>query len=243
LWKLAPGASTPVIHRLAYPDGPHDAEALLLADDGSPIIVTKELLAPAGLYVPVGPLTADSKTPVALRKVGTFSPYLTGTTNPFGVIGELMITGAGRSPDGHRVALRTYSDAYEFTVTGGDIVGAITAGRPQITALPDEPQGEAVAYSTDGRQLLTLSDQRTGPTDIRAYPIAPPPTVTATPGTRTVSTPAAARTTRYLLLAAGTAGVGLAISLLGVIGIRRSRRRADEADPAAPDPAGTNVTA
>jgi len=229
LWKLAPHSSTPVIFRLAYPDGPHDAEALLLADDGSPIIVTKELLAPAGLYVPVGPLTADRPTPVAMRKVGSFSPYLTGTTNPFGVIGELMITGAGRSPDGRRVALRTYSDAYEFTVTGGDIVSAITTGTPQITALPDEPQGEAVAYSTDGRQLLTLSDQRTGTTEIRAYPVAPPPVATAAPTSRAGPVVPAARDVRFVELAAGTAGLGLVLAALGLASIRRSRRRTDAA--------------
>jgi hypothetical protein len=233
LWRLAPNSATPVIYRLAYPDGPHDAEALLLADDGTPVIMTKELLAPAGLYVPAAALSANNTQPVALRKVGSFSPYLTGTSNPFGVVGQLIVTGAGRSPDGHRLAIRTYSDAYEFTVTGGDIISAITTGTPQITALPDEPQGEAVAYSTDGKQLLTLSDQRTGSTQIRAYPAAPPPRPTTPPAptrrTGSASTSSPRFTSPALVgAAAATAGVGLVLAVLGVMSIRRSRRRTSD---------------
>ena len=86
--------------------------------------------------------------------------------------------------------------------TSGEV---FRSGTPLITALPDEPQGEAVAYSTDGRQLLTLSDQRTGTTDIRAYPIAPtpPPVATVAPTGRAGSVPTAARNVRFVELAAG----------------------------------------
>ena len=35
---------TTSVYRLTYPDGPHDAEALLLAPDGTPYLVTKEVL-------------------------------------------------------------------------------------------------------------------------------------------------------------------------------------------------------
>ena len=43
LIALRPDGSTSVF-RLTYPDGPHDAEALLLAPDGTPYLVTKEIL-------------------------------------------------------------------------------------------------------------------------------------------------------------------------------------------------------
>lgn len=38
----------PQVFRLGYPDGPHDAEALLLAPDGMPYIVTKDVLGNSG---------------------------------------------------------------------------------------------------------------------------------------------------------------------------------------------------
>ncbi|WP_107076278.1 hypothetical protein [Micromonospora sp. MH33] len=46
VWTLAPGADRPVLHRMTYPDGPHDAEALLLTGDGRPLIVTNRAATP-----------------------------------------------------------------------------------------------------------------------------------------------------------------------------------------------------
>ncbi|GAA2849423.1 hypothetical protein Acy02nite_00660 [Actinoplanes cyaneus] len=185
LWKLAPGSSKPALLRLSYPDGAHDAEALLIAPDGSPIIVTKAAGA-AGVYVPAGPLKSGGTT--ALKLAGSVSIPITGTSNPYSFAGRLVITGAATSPDGSRVVLRTYADAFEFDVTGGDVVKALTSGKPRQVALPDEPQGESVAYTADGTALLTVSEG-SKPSLLR-YPLpdAPPPSSPAA----TVSSPAVA---------------------------------------------------
>ena len=55
LIALRPDGSTS-IYRLTYPDGPHDAEALLLAPDGTPYVVTKEVLGASGVYRPAAAL-------------------------------------------------------------------------------------------------------------------------------------------------------------------------------------------
>ena len=57
------------LFRLTYPDGPHDAEALLLAPDGTPYVVTKEVLGASSVYRPAAPLV-DGGT-VALGRVAT----------------------------------------------------------------------------------------------------------------------------------------------------------------------------
>lgn len=155
LWKLPPGARKPVLHRLSYPDGAHDAEAVLIPPDGPPVIVTKSG-GTAGLYVPTAPLERGATTP--LRRAGDVSVPLTSTSNPFSFLGRAVITGGATSPDGRHVVLRTYADAFEYEVTGGDVIRALTAGQPHQIPLPDEPQGEAVTYSTDGRSLLTVSE-------------------------------------------------------------------------------------
>lgn len=155
LWKLAPNGRSPVLHRLSYPDGPHDAEAFLLSGDGTPIIVTKDSGTP-GLYVPTGAPRAGATVP--MRRVGEFDLPRSGTSNPFYGFGTRLVTGAALAPDGGRVVLRTYADAFEFDVTGGDVVGAIIRGVPRVTPLPDEPQGESITYSADGRSLLTVSE-------------------------------------------------------------------------------------
>ena len=58
----------------------------------------------------------------------------------------MLVTGAARSPDGSKVVVRTYADAFEFDVPNGDIVKALTDGKPRATALAD-PFGEAIAYT------------------------------------------------------------------------------------------------
>lgn len=226
LWHLPPDGGDPTIHRLSYPDGPHDAEALLFAADGQPIIVTKDISGLAGLYRPTGPLQPQSSTVVPLEKVGSFRPSVTGASNPLGGLGEMVVTGAATSPDRRRVALRTYAGAYEWDVPDGDVVKSITTSTPRFTPLPDEPQGEAIAYTVDGQSFLTLSDV-SGSTELRRYE---PSTVelsgTATPSA--VATEAAAMTTGpdwrlWLGMAAVAVGV---LTLLGFAFVTlRGRRR------------------
>ena len=219
LWRLAPGGvSPPVLHRLSYPDGPHDAETLLLNGDGSPVIVTKELSGTSGIYVPSGPLQPNAT--VALRKVGTFTPKRTGTANFLGLIGQVLVTGGGQAPDGTRVVLRTYSDAYEFDVADSDVVRAITTGTPRITALPDEPQGESIAYTPDGAGLLTVSDA-TGATPLLRYPSLRPRPSAGTASGSAVAQWLSAGQAGYLVAAA--VGLVLLMVAAAALVIRRSR--------------------
>src|SRR3989440_2566980 len=132
LWRLAPGGNTePVIYRLAYPDGAHDAEALVFNSNGTPVIVTKEVSGVSGMYVPKGQLQPNTNTGAELVKVGQFKPLRTGTPGFLAVVGQGLVTGGANAPDFKRVALRTYSDAYEWDVPDGDVVKAITTGTPR----------------------------------------------------------------------------------------------------------------
>ncbi|MGW4461918.1 hypothetical protein [Micromonospora sp. NPDC004704] len=185
LWRLARGAKAPALHRLSYPDGAHDAEALLLAGDGTPIVVTKDPGTPR-LYVPDGPLKAGAT--VRMRKAGEFVLPRTGTDNPWSAFGRLMVTGGATAPDGSRVVLRTYADAIEFDVTDGNVVEAVTRGVPRITPLPDEPQGESITYSRDGRLLLTVSETSDQPATTR------PTVLSYTPEGRPAPAPAVSTT-------------------------------------------------
>ncbi|GAA0585698.1 hypothetical protein GCM10010172_83630 [Paractinoplanes ferrugineus] len=176
LWRLTAGAKKPQLFRLTYPDGAHNAEALLVTRAGTPIVVTKSIGA-ASVYLPVGDLTAGGTT--ALRAAGSVTVPVTGTSNPFGLPGRLVITGGAVSPDGQHVVLRTYADAFEYAVTGDDVVGALTKGTPTRIALPDEPQGESISYTVDGTALLTVSEEENGePAEIRRYALPARPAVT-----------------------------------------------------------------
>ncbi|MER7007701.1 hypothetical protein ABT297_32310 [Dactylosporangium sp. NPDC000555] len=231
LWSLAPGASTPVIHRLAYPDDrARDAEALIIDGEGRPVIITKD---PIGeVYTLTQPLPANNVNPVPLTRAGSFKPQSTGTPNPYGIVGTAVVTGAAMSPDGKRAVVRTMSDAYEFDVTDGDVVAAITTGTPRITPLPNEPQGEAIAFTRDGAYYLTASDQPKTSSILRYTPHQPPAPPSAAPAVQTQAPTAAHRSFRDSLslrditrIVIGIGLLGVLMIVIGVAAVIRSRRR------------------
>ena len=224
LWRVPP-TGAPVIHRLAYPDGPHDAEALLFGADGIPIVVTKDPDGRARLYRPTGPLRATTADGVPMARVGEFIARATGENNFLGGLGEVVVTGAAVSPDRRRVVLRTYTAAYEWDVADGDVVKAITKSIPRVTALPDEPQGEAIAYTPDGTAFLTMSDQP-GATTLHSHTPSTILLVTAPPSSPPAANPAPPQPTGiplWVSLALGLAGLGLAAA--GYFGLRQARAR------------------
>ncbi len=166
LIALRPDGTT-ALYRLGYPDGPHDAEALLVAPDGTPYVVTKEVLGASHVYRPAAPL-ADGGT-VPLADVGTVTFTLTGTPGgPVGRAGQLLVTGGAVARDGSRIALRTYTDAYVWPLTGADVPAAL-AGEPVRIPLPAAPQGEAVSFTADGAALLVAGEGVPG--DVTLVPV------------------------------------------------------------------------
>jgi hypothetical protein len=161
LWRFPRHGGTPSVHRLAYPDRRHNAEAMVLNGDGTPIIVTKERSGTAGLYMPTGRHRGGVQV---MRRVGSFTP----PTRWSRAWRRPVVTAGANSPDGRKVVLRTYTTAYEWDVYGGDVVGAITRGRPRATSLLGEPGGEAIAYNRSGTAFYTVCDQK-GPTTVRRY--------------------------------------------------------------------------
>ncbi|NJC68312.1 hypothetical protein HC031_01045 [Planosporangium thailandense] len=230
LWKVPSNGGNPVIYRLAYPDGQHDAKALLFGPGDTPIIVTKESSGTAQIYEPTGPLQPNTRQGVPLKNVGSWKPTRTGTANFLGATGQILVTGAAQSPDRKRVALRTYSDAYEWNVPDGDVVKAITTGKPRITPLAGENQGEAIAYSADGASYLTCSSQ-TGPSQILRYRPAAAVAGKAVPTTGKAAKKADSRPwfqklslPQLIDVVAGVGVLGLVLVVVGVLGIRRSRK-------------------
>lgn len=211
------------MHRLTYPDGPHDAEALLVDGRGRPVVVTKEV-GRAGVYRTAEP--PDGRGPTALVRIGELTLPASDTVGgPVGGIGSRVVTGAATSADGTVVALRSYTDAWLYPVRDGDLVGALSR-TPVRVPLPDEPQGEAIAFDPDGA-LLSGSETRGGMHgEIRVVPGA-----AALAGTQEPTAPGTADEAGHVespswLPAAigGGAVVGVLLLLIGAIALRGARR-------------------
>ncbi|MDG4780244.1 hypothetical protein O7614_11395 [Micromonospora sp. WMMD961] len=235
VWRLAPGAEQPVLHRMTYPDRPHDAEAVLLDADGQPLIITKGGSGTVFLYRPTTALRPGATTPLA--PAGQVVLPTTSTSNPFSFLGRGVVTGAATAPDGRRVVLRSYADAFEYDVPDGDVVKALTSGTPRTTPLPDEPQGESITYSRDGGSLLTVSESADQPPGTRPTILRYPATAETAPATAPTGSIGPVLPTNVRPIAEDTIGLGgrtwplvavagTLLALLGLAGVLRWRHTA-----------------
>ncbi|WP_243727432.1 hypothetical protein [Actinocrispum wychmicini] len=146
------------LYRLTYPDGAHDTEALLLDKKGVPYLVTKTPLGSAQVFRPDGNLTSPGPTKLVQVASVDFQTTETpgGPTKVPHAIDTVLVTGGAVSADGTVIALRTYTDAYLYSAPDGDVVAALKR-QPVRVPLPNEPQGEAIAFEPDGT-LLSASE-------------------------------------------------------------------------------------
>jgi hypothetical protein len=140
---------------LRYPDGPHDAEALLVHPrTGDVYIVVKE--PSPKVYVARAPI--ESSVTRTLQEVATLP---VGGPAPFN-----LVTGGDIAPDGRRVALCTYGDGYELRLPDDAPSFDAIWTQPLVPlTLGVRAQGEGIAYRLDGRALLTTSERPGGLAD------------------------------------------------------------------------------
>jgi hypothetical protein len=140
--------------RLRYPDGSHNAESLAVHPlTGDLYIITK---------------TRGASGAAAVYKLA--APFSTSSVNTLEKIGQLrtpgllpgMITGADISPDGRKIVLCDYFNAYEMSLgeTRDESFDDIWKQPMMIVRLGTRPQGESICYRLDGRAILATSEER-----------------------------------------------------------------------------------
>jgi hypothetical protein len=134
--KTGGAAQVDGVFRASYPDGAHDAEALLAASDGTLYIVTKGDTGHVALYR--FPRELRAGTTLRLERVG--APLSTGQPAQ-----DARITDGAISSDGEWVVLRTLS-ALTFYRAGEFFNGNFHEARRVDLKPLGEPQGEAVAF-------------------------------------------------------------------------------------------------
>jgi hypothetical protein len=142
---------------LVYPDGPVDAEALIVDPlTGDLVIVTKDLLGNSrALTAAAEELVAGP--PITLTDAGTVT---IDASIGGGLVGlpSTMVTAADVTPDGRWVLVRTYQAVLAFERPDGEPLVAAFGSAPCTGPSATESQGEALAVTSDGSAYLTASE-------------------------------------------------------------------------------------
>jgi hypothetical protein len=136
--------ATAEVFHATYPDGPQDAESLVLTSDGSLYIVTKGEKGSVALYRFPRELRAGSTMP--LQRVA--KPRDAGKSP-----NSERITDAAASPQGDWIVLRT-NRAVTFHHAKELIAGNWRPAHVVDLADLDEPQGEGVTLTADGSLVV-----------------------------------------------------------------------------------------
>ncbi len=221
-----------VTYELAWPTGFNDCETVLVDPaTGDVYLVTKTYLGTSEVHRVVLPAVPDGRittTPVAAISFLVPLPPDPTPSGPISYAGFGAATGGDISPDGTRVAVRTYEDLLEWTITDGDVAGAFLSA-PERIDLPAAPQGEALAYAADGSLFASSEGVGTDVHVLAAEPTttdpspAPSPTATASPDPAPTSTPTPAPTSSPRPGLPATGG-GLAAAALVGVGLARVAR-------------------
>lgn len=115
---------------LAYPDGSHNAETLLVDPRTQRVFVVSK--SPFGGTVYAAP--RDLRSGGATNRLSSFAQV------------NGLVTDGAFFPGGKRVVLRTYGTASVYTFPAFNLVGTVR--------LPTQPQGEGISVSRTGRVLV-----------------------------------------------------------------------------------------
>lgn len=134
---------------LRYPDGPRDAEALMVTSGGHLLIVCKSRSAPARAY------RVDLR--VRASRMTDMGPVPVTVSLPRG----RLITGGAVSPDGRWLVLRTYVSLHFFRL-GSDARMQPVSGPEGIPIPVVEAQGEGITFDGPAHLVLVSEEGQTG---------------------------------------------------------------------------------
>ena len=139
----APGDSVAQAERFEFrfPDGPSDAEALVVLPDQTMLVITKGRNRAIGVYRYAAPLLADSV--VTLERMASLSNGIVQL--------PAQITGAASNAAGTLLLLRSYSALQLYRVQDD---GLEQVGAPHDLTGLAEPQGEGIALTQTGNVVL-----------------------------------------------------------------------------------------
>jgi hypothetical protein len=126
-----------------FSDGKRDAETILIDPKNHDLFIITKRENWVGLYQAPNPLSKDT---MIFKKVMSL---------PF-----TQIVAGGISPNGKRVLLKNYDKVYLWERKENQTIPQLLLCAPMEVPYEREPQGEAIAWSRDGREFYTLSESQ-----------------------------------------------------------------------------------
>jgi len=131
---------------LTYPDGPHNAEAMMVDPITGDLFIVTKLATNAGVYQ-VTRAELDRGGPVEMTYVREMA-----------FSGLKSVSGADISADGGLIAIRRNGKAWLWVRTTGQSISNVLAGVPATIPNADEPNGEAIGFHPTGLGYYTISE-------------------------------------------------------------------------------------
>lgn len=127
-----------------YPDGPRDAEAMIVDPQTRDTWIISKRESKVHLY--------RLPYPQDINQVTTLEAY--------GELPFTYVTSAGISPDGSEILLRTYLQVFHWKRNAGQSVAdAMQKNTARQLVVKAEPQGEAIGFDREGKGFFTISER------------------------------------------------------------------------------------
>jgi hypothetical protein len=126
-----------------YPDGSHNAEAILVDPDTKDIyIITK----------------VDRRSKV-FRLTYPYSTTIANKAEEVGILTYNLAVSAAMSPSGKEIVVKTYDAIYCYPRKTGETIMQTLAKEPVTLPYTQEPQGEAIVFANNDSGYYTLSEK------------------------------------------------------------------------------------
>jgi hypothetical protein len=148
---------------LRYPDGPSDAETLLVDPLTSDLYVITKRSTEVAFYRATAPQSTTEV--IVMERAGTLSLARV----PLAPAAGQGAVGGDIAPSGLEVLLKTYVEVYYWKRASG--AESLFAHRSVTLPYVPEPQGEAIGWAADGSGYFTLSEEAPSiPATLYFYP-------------------------------------------------------------------------
>lgn len=131
-----------------YPNGPQDAETLMVDPILKELIIISKRQDTVGVYS--APLFFKNGDTVIMKKRG-------GLFLPGKGLFKYVVSG-DISRDGRQILLKTYTNVYYWLRNGNEPISQTLQRRPTKLPYTLEPQGEAIGFSPDGKAYYCISE-------------------------------------------------------------------------------------